>query len=57
MARIFISYSRADRQFVEDLVPLLRRMYGHVWYDDELLGGEDWWQMILSKIGDCDLFI
>lgn len=59
MARIFISYSHTDRRFVESLVPSLRRLYGHnnVWYDDELLGGEDWWQMILSRIAECDLFI
>jgi formylglycine-generating enzyme required for sulfatase activity len=58
MARIFISYSRADRQFVDDLVPLLRRVYGHdsLWFDDDIHGGADWWHMILSEIGVCELF-
>jgi hypothetical protein len=44
MARIFISYSRADRAFVEELVPLLRQVLPEydIWYDDQISGGEDW---------------
>jgi hypothetical protein len=59
MARIFISYNRADRQFVDDLAPLLRRVYGHdsLWYDDDIHGGADWWHMILSEIAACELFV
>jgi hypothetical protein len=59
MARIFISHSRADRQFVDDLVPLLHRVYGQdsLWYDDDIHGGADWWQLILSEIAACELFI
>ena len=59
MARIFISYSRADRQFLDSLVPLIRKVYGNdsLWYDDDIHGGADWWPLILSEIDDCDLFI
>lgn len=59
MARIFISYSRADTLFIEELIPLLRRAFpGHdLWYDREITGGEDWWNRILSEIAACDLFI
>lgn len=59
MARIFVSYSRADRPFVENFVPLLRRVYGldSVWYDDQIHGGADWWRMILDKVEDCQLFV
>jgi hypothetical protein len=59
MARIFISYGRADRQFVDEFVPLLRRVYGmdDVWHHDLIHGGTDWWQMILCKVAACDLFI
>jgi len=59
MARIFISYSRADRAFVEELVPLLRQVLPEydVWYDDQISGGEDWWRRILVEIGLCDLFV
>lgn len=59
MARIFISYSRADRQFVDVLVPLLRRMYGNdsTWFDDDIHGGAEWWLLLLNEIANCELFI
>jgi|GEM_PF-865983 len=59
MARLFISYSRADKLFIEQLVPLLKKVFPHheIWWDDDLTGGEDWWERILSEIGDCDLFM
>lgn len=59
MARIFVSYSRADRQFVDEFVPLLYRVYGKesLWFDDDITGGETWWPLILSQIQGCELFI
>jgi formylglycine-generating enzyme required for sulfatase activity len=59
MARIFISYSRSDRLFLDNFLPLIRKVYGNdsLWYDDDIHGGADWWQMILSEVGQCDLFI
>ncbi|MEO1668155.1 MAG: TIR domain-containing protein [Chloroflexota bacterium] len=59
MARIFVSYSRADRQFIDQFIPLIRRVYGNdsVWFDDDIHGGVVWWQMILNEVGKCDLFV
>lgn len=59
MARIFISYSRADRYFIDSLIPLILRVYGNnsVWFDDNIHGGGHWWEMILSEINKCDIFI
>lgn len=59
MPKIFISYSRVDRNFVDDFVPLLREVYGRndVWVDDELRGGQVWWDEILRQIARCDVFI
>jgi formylglycine-generating enzyme required for sulfatase activity len=59
MARIFVSYSRSDRPFLDTFLPLIRRVYGQdsLWFDDDIHGGSDWWGMILNEIGDCDLFI
>jgi formylglycine-generating enzyme required for sulfatase activity len=59
MARIFVSYSRADRQFADEFVSLLRRVYGHdsLWFDDDIHGGADWWRLILQQVTDCELFI
>lgn len=59
MAQIFISYSRADAQFISDFVPLLHEAYGvaSVFYDEQIPGGTKWWEMILREIATCDLFI
>lgn len=59
MARIFISYSRADRQFIDQFILLIRRVYGNdsTWFDDNIHGGDDWWQMILNEIAECDIFV
>lgn len=59
MPRIFISYSRSDRQYVDKYIPVLRRFFGNdsVWFDEEIIGGTNWWAAILSQIKDCDLFL
>ncbi len=59
MAPVFISYSRADAQFIDDLVPLLEEAYGRgfAFYDEQIPGGAKWWEMILKEIAACDLFI
>lgn len=56
---IFVSYSRVDRAFAEKFVARLRRMFPNdtVWYDDELHGGEQWWDAILDQIAKCQIFI
>lgn len=59
MPRFFVSYSRADRRFVDDFIPLLEPVYGRdsVWFDDQIPGGVDWWEMILGEVRRCDIFI
>ncbi len=59
MPRIFVSYSRVDQRDARQLVKLLRQVYrpGNVWMDDELHGGEIWWETILDQIAACDVFI
>ncbi len=59
MARIFVCYSRADRRFVDEFVPLLRTVYGlgQVWFDGNIPGGHDWWKLILDQIAQCELFV
>jgi hypothetical protein len=56
MANIFISYSRVDRPFVRELARRLQRIYGSdsIWFDEELHGGEIWWQRILHQVSICD---
>ncbi len=57
--RIFISYSRVDRQLCVDLASRLRRVYGYesTWFDETLHAGEVWWQEILDQVAKCDIFL
>lgn len=59
MTRIFVSYSRSDRRTVKKLIPLLREHYGYenVWWDQNFVGGELWWEEILKEIAQCDIFL
>lgn len=54
---IFISYSRTDKETVGLVARRLDRVYGQIWFDRELVGGQDWWQEILSQIANCDVFV
>lgn len=55
--RCIISYSRDSRNAVEHLASDLRILGHEVWYDQSLTGGQKWWDEIISKIKQCDLFI
>jgi hypothetical protein len=54
---IFISYARKDRTTAETLRHDLERARSSVWLDDELTGGQAWWETILGQIRSCDLFV
>lgn len=56
-AGVFLSYSTRDRERLENLLSALRRADEQVWFDDELGGGEVWWQQILESIRGCDVFL
>jgi dipeptidyl aminopeptidase/acylaminoacyl peptidase len=59
MTSIFISYDRDDRPFIRQLARQLRRVYGYegVWYDENIRGGEDWWNEIRKEIAKSDIFM
>ncbi|WP_196805160.1 sensor domain-containing protein [Mycobacterium sp. UM_WGJ] len=54
---LFVSHASQDRSSLDGLLAVLRRTRQAVWLDDELGGGEAWWQTILEKIRECDVFI
>lgn len=56
-AGVFLSYSSRDREHLDNLLSALRRADEQVWFDDELGGGDVWWQQILGRIRDCDVFL
>jgi hypothetical protein len=55
--KIFVSYARRDRQAVELLLQDMRRARHEVWVDEELTGGQAWWDTILASIRGTDLFV
>jgi hypothetical protein len=56
MAKIFISYDRASKDVVEQLVQDLADDDHEIWFDQQLTGGQKWWN-ILSEIRHCEIFV
>ena len=54
---LFLSYSSRDRAGIDDLLSALHRAQEDVWFDEDLGGGQAWWQMILERIRSCDVFV
>jgi TIR domain len=54
--RVFVSYSRSDFYFAEQLAVALRRRGIDVWFDvHELAPGNDWWEAVARpKLGAAD---
>ncbi len=57
MARVFISYARANRtealSIKDDIVVI-----GHeAWIDQQLIGGQEWWTEIIHRIQASDIFV
>lgn len=57
MTHVFVSYSRQDKGYVEDLVGDLRQRGFDVWLDDRIDYGERWWQVIVQAIRECAAFV
>jgi hypothetical protein len=55
--RIFLSYAHQDRETVELLHEKLSIAHHNVWFDEELRGGQQWWDEILARIAGSDLVI
>src|SRR5687767_11276595 len=55
--RIFLSYARGDRPAVETLVADLRGSGHSPFFDNELAGGQAWWEELLTQIENCDAFM
>ncbi|MGY1682652.1 toll/interleukin-1 receptor domain-containing protein [Geodermatophilus sp. SYSU D01176] len=55
--QVFVSYSRRDEAAVGELIGDLERAHLSVWQDRELRGGDPWWQDILRRIRECEVFL
>jgi TIR domain len=57
MSKIFISYNRQSEVTTKSLVGDLESMGHVVWFDQELSGGQAWWDQILARVRDCEVFV
>jgi WD40 repeat protein len=57
MGHVFISYSRADRDYVERLASHLESEKIDVWLDFEIGSGQRWAEVLRQKIEECDVMI
>jgi hypothetical protein len=57
MARVFVSYAREDSGQVAALADDLQRAGHEVFFDQELVGGEVWWEQLIRQISQCDVFM
>ena len=57
MTKIFISYNRQSEDITKTLAHNMERLGHTVWFDNALTGGQGWWDQILAKVRDCDIFI
>jgi serine/threonine kinase PknH len=54
---LFISYSSRDGAALAKVTAALHRAHIETWLDEELTGGDAWWNAILEQIRSCEVFI
>ena len=57
MAKVLISYSRDSLSVAESLDRDIGRLGHTCWFDQDLGGGHAWWDEILRRIREYDLFV
>ncbi len=55
--RIFLSYARDNRPLVDALATDLKDMDYEAFFDEQLAGGQVWWDELLNRIEGCDVFL
>jgi hypothetical protein len=56
-AHIFLSYKSGDRDLVAALALRLSQQGHEVWFDQQLVGGQSWWNEILAQIRSANVFL
>jgi len=57
MARVFLSYARADRGRVSELAAALERAGHEVWWDRRLTGGSEYGREIETALSEADVVV
>lgn len=53
----FVSYARSDRARATPLIELMRNWGYSVWYDDQLMGGDDWAATLNERVSTAFIVI
>lgn len=56
MATVFISYSRERHDKAKSIAADFEALGHQAWFDQDLTGGQTWWDLILGEIRKCDIF-
>ena len=54
---LFISYARENKPDVEALIRDLDALGYQTWVDSSLRGGQTWWEEILRRVAESDVFV
>lgn len=57
MPTVFVSYARSDQPTVQTLVSELRELGYDAFFDQNLTGGQPWWDVLLDRIQASDGFL
>jgi|GEM_PF-6708017 len=57
MAKIFISYKSEERPQIAELETVLHHLGFEVWFDENLVAGQSWWEQILQQIREADVVV
>ena len=55
--RIFLSYARQDAPAIVSISQTIEGVGQELWFDRQLSGGQQWWDVILERIRGCDAFL
>jgi hypothetical protein len=55
--RVFVSYSRNNREVVTQIIQDVQAVGIDAWHDQTLTGGQRWWDTILANIRESDIFV
>jgi len=57
MRTVFISYNRANRLQAQSIMDDVEALGHLAWMDQELSGGQKWWDQILERVRASDIFL
>ncbi len=57
MSNFFLSYNHKSEAVVSTLADDIETLGHTAWFDQDLSGGQAWWDQILEQVRDCDVFV